>query len=73
MKFLTSQLLYFFQTKSAQRNVKVLLKFILVLILLILAYSYIFHHLMALEGKEYSWPTSIYWTLVTMTTLGFGD
>jgi Trk K+ transport system NAD-binding subunit len=73
MKFLTSQLLYFFQSRSAQRNVKVLLKFILVLILLILVYSYVFHHLMALEGKEYSWPTSIYWTLVTMTTLGFGD
>ncbi|MFO8032709.1 MAG: NAD-binding protein [Desulfohalobiaceae bacterium] len=73
MKFLTSQLVYFFQSRSAQRNVKVLLKFILVLMLLILVYSYLFHYLMALEGKEYSWPTSIYWTLVTMTTLGFGD
>jgi voltage-gated potassium channel len=25
------------------------------------------------EGREYSWWTAIYWTLVTMTTLGFGD
>jgi voltage-gated potassium channel len=25
------------------------------------------------EGRSYSWPTSVYWTLTTMTTLGFGD
>jgi voltage-gated potassium channel len=27
----------------------------------------------AVEGREYSWVSAIYWTLVTMTTLGFGD
>lgn len=73
MKFVTSQLLYFFQNRTAMRNVKVLCKFLLVLVLLICIYSYVFHHLMALEGREYSWPTSIYWTLTVMTTLGFGD
>jgi voltage-gated potassium channel len=25
------------------------------------------------EGREHSWWTAVYWTLVTMTTLGFGD
>jgi voltage-gated potassium channel len=25
------------------------------------------------EGREYSWWSATYWTLVTMTTLGFGD
>ncbi|WP_027371202.1 potassium channel family protein [Desulfovermiculus halophilus] len=73
MKFVTSQLLYFFQSNTAKRNVKVLCKFLAVLVLLIIAYSAVFHHLMALEGREYSWPTSIYWTLTVMTTLGFGD
>jgi len=73
MKFVTSQLLYFFQSRTAKRNVKALGKFLLVLILLIFTYSFIFHHLMALEGREYSWPSSIYWTLTVMTTLGFGD
>ena len=73
MKFVTSQLLYFFQSRTAKRNVKALGKFLLVLILLIFTYSCIFHHLMALEGREYSWPSSIYWTLTVMTTLGFGD
>ena len=73
MKFLTSQLLYFFQNRTARRNVKVLFKFILVLLLLILVYSFIFHHIMALEGREFSWATSVYWTLTVMSTLGFGD
>ena len=26
-----------------------------------------------MEGREFSWWTSVYWTLVTMSTLGFGD
>jgi Trk K+ transport system NAD-binding subunit len=73
MKYATSQLLYFFQNRTAKRNVKVLCKFIAVLFLLIFIYSFLFHHIMALEGREYSWPTSVYWTLTVMTTLGFGD
>jgi len=32
-----------------------------------------FQLIMAVEGREFTWWTSIYWTLVTMTTLGFGD
>ena len=31
------------------------------------------HTLMDREGRADSWPTSVYWTLTTMTTLGFGD
>jgi voltage-gated potassium channel len=27
----------------------------------------------AVEGRDFTWWTAIYWTLVTMTTLGFGD
>ncbi|MEF8823982.1 MAG: NAD-binding protein [Desulfohalobiaceae bacterium] len=73
MKFLTSQLLYFVRDHTAKRNVRVLLKFLLVLVLLILLYSFLFHQIMQLEGREYSWPASIYWTLTVMTTLGFGD
>ena len=73
MKFLTSQLLYFVRDRTAKRNVRVLLKFLLVLALLILAYSFLFHLIMELEGREYSWPASVYWTLTVMTTLGFGD
>ena len=73
MKFLTSQLLYFFLDRTTQRNVRILVKFLLILTLLIIIYSFIFHWIMELEGREHSWPASIYWTLTVMTTLGFGD
>jgi len=73
MKFLTSQMLYFFQDHTAQRNISILLKFLLVLVLLVTLYSLIFHWIMGLEGQDYSWASSVYWTLTVMTTLGFGD
>lgn len=40
---------------------------------LVLVYSTIFHFLMTGEGRAYSWFTGVYWTLQTMTTLGYGD
>ncbi|HEX9739285.1 MAG TPA: potassium channel family protein [Ignavibacteriaceae bacterium] len=73
MKFLPSILNYVFQRKSAQRNVKTLLKYFLFLGMLITVYSVLFHFIMESEGKEYSWITGFYWTLTVMTTLGFGD
>jgi voltage-gated potassium channel len=39
----------------------------------VLLFSLGFHVVMGWEGREFTWWTSIYWTLVTMTTLGFGD
>ena len=36
-------------------------------------FSTLFHELMDREGRSYSWTTGVYWTLTTMTTLGFGD
>jgi Trk K+ transport system NAD-binding subunit len=48
-------------------NLLVALAFIIVL------YSAIFRELMLLEGRHYSWVTSVYWTMQTMATLGYGD
>jgi len=42
-------------------------------IVLVLVYSTIFHYLMTGEGRAYSWFTGVYWTIQTMTTLGYGD
>ncbi|MEE8600108.1 potassium channel family protein [Euzebya tangerina] len=53
-----------------QRTVITLLSIFLALVAV---FSAAFHELMALEGRSFSWPTSVYWTLTTMTTLGFGD
>ncbi|MBM4332649.1 MAG: potassium channel protein [Deltaproteobacteria bacterium] len=73
MKFYPSILSYLFDSKSTKRNIRLLLKFLLVLGILVSTYSIIFHFLMAAEGKEHSWITGFYWTLVVMSTLGFGD
>jgi Trk K+ transport system NAD-binding subunit len=73
MKFYPSLLSYFIQEKSTKRNIRVLTKYLLVLAIMVCVYSVVFHFLMAAEGKEHSWLTGFYWTLVVMTTLGFGD
>ena len=44
-----------------------------VFVLAVLVFSLGFHAIMAYEGRDFSWWTSVYWTIVTMSTLGFGD
>ncbi len=50
-----------------------LLRFALLLGLVIVFFSAIFHVLMAREGQQHDWFTGVYWTLTTMSTLGYGD
>ncbi|MEX2570021.1 MAG: NAD-binding protein [Gemmatimonadota bacterium] len=73
MKFLSSQLAFFFQSGTARRNLRVLRHYFTFLLLLIVAYSVLFQVIMSGEGQAHSWITGLYWTLVTMTTLGYGD
>ena len=73
MNSLFSQILSLTQEKNARGNMAILGRFLALLILMIVAYSQLFHHLMAVEGREYSWLTGLYWTLTVMSTLGFGD
>ena len=73
MKYNPAVLSYFFEGEVAKSNIRLLVKFILVLTFLITVYSILFHFLMAYEGQEHSWITGFYWTLTVMTTLGFGD
>ena len=73
MKFNPSVISYFFQRESTKRNIRQLVKFLLVLTALMTVFSVIFYYLMALEGKDHSWITGFYWTLTVMSTLGFGD
>lgn len=56
-----------------QRQIRTLLLLGLVFVVMVALFSAVFHSLMDREGRSYSWPTSVYWTLTTMTTLGFGD
>lgn len=73
MKFFTSQISYFIANKNTKTNISRLLKFVGVLLILITVYGVLFHIIMEMEGQKHSWMTGFYWTLVTMSTLGFGD
>jgi Trk K+ transport system NAD-binding subunit len=73
MKFLSSQLAFFFQNRTTQRNIRLLAGFLLMLTSIITLYSVLFHFIMLLEDKDYSMITGFYWTLTVMSTLGFGD
>lgn len=73
MKYLSSQITYFFQNKKAKTNIGRLIRFVLVLVALIVLYSVMFHYIMEMEGRDYTWISGFYWTLTVMSTLGFGD
>ena len=73
MKYLPSQFLFLLQDRKARRNIRSLVEFILFLAGLVVLYSYLFHVIMGLEGRDFSWLTGLYWTLTVMSTLGFGD
>ncbi len=73
MKFLTSQMMAFLSAGETRRNLRVLWRFLALLLVMVIAYSALFHFLMAAEQQRHSWVTGAYWTLTVMTTLGFGD
>ena len=74
MKFLTSQLAFLISNRETRANLRALLKYILLLLILITIYAVLFHVIkLQVEGERHSWVTGLYWTLVVMTTLGFGD
>jgi voltage-gated potassium channel len=63
-----------FLTQGARRrNLKVLGRLLLSFAALVTVFTIIFHVLMAYEGQQHSWATGVYWTMVVMSTLGFGD
>ncbi len=62
-------------TTRAQRGrqLRTVIVLFVVFAAMVLLFSTLFHELMDREDRKYSWATSVYWTLTTMTTLGFGD
>lgn len=55
------------------KNLKFLAIFSVVLVALVVIFTVLFHVIMNYEGQKYSWVSGLYWTMVTMSTLGFGD
>lgn len=56
-----------------RRNLRVVAWLLFALVALTAIYTVIFHEIMEYEGRSFSWPTGIYWSLTVMSTLGFGD
>ena len=73
VKSFAAQIAHFLRKDTSRQNLRTLARLLLVLAVIVLVYSVVFHLLMLREGREHSWFTGIYWTLTTMTTLGFGD
>ena len=73
MKFVSGQLSFFLGDKNTRRNVRALLKYVAFVTAVIAVFSVLFHFIMLYEGERHSWITGLYWTLITMSTLGFGD
>jgi len=73
MKTIVSELNFFFQKKSTRINLKRLILFVLLLIGVMMLFTFLFQVISSYEGQEHSWIAGFYWTMVTMSTLGFGD
>lgn len=73
MKFFPALFVYLLNNRTQRRNLMILVRLLVVLLVLINIYSVTFHLLMAREGQDFSWLTGYYWTLTVMSTLGFGD
>ena len=73
MKTLSTLISAYVRNGRLRGNLRMLGRFIVLLVLLIFVYSVLFHVLMAREGQSHSWLTGFYWTIVAMSTLGFGD
>ncbi len=73
MKTMATQLSLMLRLGGQKTNLRLLVKFSLVLVFFFVSYSVLFHLLMLYEDRQYSWITGFYWTLTTMSTLGFGD
>ena len=72
MKLIFSEIVLLI-TKKQERNIWSLIKFFIALTAMVTVYSTLFHFLMILDNREFSWITGFYWTLTVMSTLGFGD
>jgi len=73
MKAVFSMFPHFVRQGGGKRNLSLLLRFLLLLAVMVIMYTVMFHILMLREGQEHTWLTGFYWTLTVMSTLGFGD
>ncbi len=67
-------LFFLFGDRRVRRNVWALLKAVLFMIAVVAVYAILFHLIMVeVEGRPSSLFLGVYWTLTTMSTVGYGD
>ncbi len=63
-----------FRASENTRNASRITKFVIILLCFVTVYMFVFKNLWETETEtEVSWVDSFYWTLTTMSTLGYGD
>ena len=67
------QITYLLADPEARRNLRSLLRFLSVLCGLVIVFALVFQLIMDYEGRDYSFLSGLYWTLTTMSTVGYGD
>jgi voltage-gated potassium channel len=73
LKVIIAHLTHFLKQPLHRENLGRLSRLLVILGLMVSVYTILFHAIMEYEGQEHSWISGLYWTLVTMSTLGFGD
>jgi voltage-gated potassium channel len=74
LKTLGTQIATLLTTKETRRSLVPFFQFLIFLLAVFLIFTGLFHWIMVnVEGQQHSWFSGFYWTLVTMSTLGFGD
>lgn len=74
LKTLGTQIATLLTERDTRKSLIPFFQFLVFLFAVILLFTFVFHWLMwNVEGQQHSWFSGVYWTLVTMSTLGFGD
>jgi voltage-gated potassium channel len=74
VKFILSQVAYLVTDREQRANIRALLRYLVFLTAVVALYAVLFHVIkLNVEHEQHSWITGVYWTLVVMSTLGFGD
>lgn len=73
MKVLPALVSAFRRSRSSRINLRLLIQTGAILVGMVIVFSAIFQYLMYAEDQQHSWTTAFYWTIVTMSTLGYGD
>ncbi|KAA3608480.1 MAG: potassium channel protein [Calditrichaeota bacterium] len=71
--FLPERPVQLLQRRTSRRNAQLLLSLLLGMTFIVVVFTALFQFVMVWEGQEYSYISGLYWTLSTMTLLGFGD